>query len=111
MDKIKLHALIKLISYVKFECEEYESKEFAGSPIIGELLKDLLEQYSDPEFKVTLDNPFTTTLIKAIKLRLKQTQYWESMNEELKLLYIQDLAAPYILDADLLKDLKNYNDT
>ena len=38
------YTLSKLIHFVKFNCQDYQARYFAGSPIIGEILKKVINE-------------------------------------------------------------------
>ena len=104
--KVKLLTLIKLISFVKFESREFESRYFAGSPIVGEILSELEVQFNSGKeiaFEVDLDSPFGKTLINSIKWHLKETEEWENMEVQDKLLHIVNLASPYKLEEETIQ--------
>lgn len=114
-DKIKLMTLIRLVSYVKFDCEDYESSYFAGSPIVGEVLFDLKKKLSSIEgneisFEVKLDSPFGRTLIKSIKWHLGNAQSWSEMEQEDKIDHIKNLASPYYINDETINMLIVFRD-
>lgn len=106
--KVKLLTLIKLISFVKFESREFESRYFAGSPIVGEILSELEVQFNSGKeiaFEVDLDSPFGKTLINSIKWHLRETEEWENMEVQDKLLHIVNLASPYKLEDETIQTI------
>jgi hypothetical protein len=112
-NKVKLNTLIKLLSFIKFESREFESREFAASPIVGEILSDLLIQFNSSigkEFSFTIksDNRFEKTIVNSIKNRLKDTDEWNEMNSDNQKEYIIDLASPYILEEETIYSIINY---
>lgn len=112
-NKVKVYTLIKLLSFIKFESREFESREFAASPIVGEILSDLLIQFNSSigkEFSFTIksDNRFEKTIVNSIKNRLKDTDEWNEMNSDNQKEYIIDLASPYILEEETIYSIINY---
>ncbi|WPO80609.1 hypothetical protein [Flavobacterium sp. KACC 22761] len=115
-NKVKIYTLIKLISFIKFESREPESKEFAASPIVGEILSDLLIQFNSSigkefSFAITPDNRFGKTLINSIKSHLKNTDEWNEMSINDKKEYINDLASPYLLEEQTIYSIMNHTNT
>ncbi len=111
--KVKLHTLINLISFIKFESREYESRYFSGSPIVGEILKDLLIQSNSNKeiaLAVELNSPFGRTLINSIKWHLEQTDEWVNMEIDDRLEHIMNLAAPYVLEGEVIRSIMTYRD-
>lgn len=99
-DQLKLHTLIKLISYVKFGCRDFESSYFAGSPIVGELLSDFLIELNastnkDTSLEIDPNTPFGRTLSQAVKWHISITDSWKDMDYESKKIHVINLLSPY----------------
>lgn len=111
--KVKLQTLIQLISFIKFESREYESRYFAASPIVGEILSDLKIEFNSGEkalFQVEKNTPFGRTLINAIKWHLEQTDEWNEMSLNDRIEHIKNLASPYLLKNEELDFLLKYKE-
>jgi hypothetical protein len=109
--KVKINTLINLISFVKFESRDYESRYFAGSPIVGEILSELLNQFNTGKeitFHVELNSPFGRTLINSIKWHLEQTDEWRKMKLNDKLEHIRNLASPYLLEEETIHSIVDF---
>lgn len=115
-NKMKIYTLIKLLSFIKFESREFESREFAASPIVGDILSEFLIQFNssigkEVIFNIKSDNRFAETLVNSIKHRLTQTDEWNGMNIDNRKEYIMDLASPYILEEEIINSIMFYRDT
>lgn len=112
--RVKLNTLINLISFVKFESRDYESRYFACSPIVGEILSEFINQFNTGkviDFQVELNSPFGRTVINSIKWHLEQTDEWGKMELNDKLEHIRNLASPYILEEEIISSIINYRNT
>lgn len=110
--KTKLYTLLKLVDFVKFECRDYESRYFAGSPIVGEILQELRIEYhksmGEFSFEVSKDSKTEKSLVNSIEWHLSETDEWNDMDEVDKLEHIKNLASPYILNQEVLVSLVDY---
>jgi hypothetical protein len=110
-DRIKVYALIKLIGYIKFSCTEDAALEFAASPIIGEALSDLKQLMNSGSGRDTildieqLDFRFKRTLLAAVSRNLKKTENWHKMTEADQVSHVENLASPYLISTEQIKDL------
>lgn len=115
LNNIKYNTLIKLITFIKFNCDDNEAAFHAGSPIVGELLKELIVEFNkkikrDISFEVNSSVPIYNLVIKGIKKNLERTVEWSVMNNEAKSNHIKNLGHPYIIDNDELELLSRYAD-
>ena len=115
LDSLEYYTLSKLIHFVKFNCQDYQARNFAGSPIIGEILKKVVVE-SNPKyvernsFNVESEGPSYNLIFNGIKRNLDITVEWEEMSEELRIEHIKVLAMPYILSEEQIKTLYNYKE-
>ena len=47
----EMNALLKLLHYIKFTCEDEEANIFKGSPFINSIFKKILKEYPIPLYK------------------------------------------------------------
>lgn len=111
---VKQYTLLKLLGFIKFDCEDPECREFAASPIIGRIYSELLEELNQKEIKIPLElnkeSRRYDSVIDGIKRNLEWTHEWENMPEELKTAQIIALASPFILDEADLQALYNFRE-
>jgi len=115
LDTLKYNTLIKLITFVKFGCEDSESRYYAASPIIGEILEELIVEFNqkinkDVTFELKVPSPVFNLVNEGVKRNLKSTVEWANMNDESKMIHLKNLAYPYTLRKEhLIKLLENAN--
>ena len=113
LDSLQYNTLIKLISFVKFNCDDVESRYFAGSPIVGEILRDLQEDFNkkinrDLSLEINDVGPLYNLVVNGVRENLNRTIEWKDMDNESKLTHITNLCSPYVLKEDYITDLLNY---
>lgn len=116
LDSLELYTLSKLIHFVKFNCKDYESRYFAGSPIIGNILNKVLreldsERMSEDYFNLEPEGHVFNLVFNGIKRNLDITIEWGDLPQELRIEHIKVLAMPYILSEDQIKKLYNYKES
>jgi len=115
LDSLEYHTLSKLIHFVKFNCQDYQARYFAGSPIVGEILKKVVSELdtkkmNDEYFNLEVEGHVFNFVFNGIKRNLDITVEWSEMPEELRIEHIKNLALPYILSEDQIKNLYNYKE-
>lgn len=112
LDSLEYYTLSKLIHFVKFNCKDIESINFAGSPIIGEVLRKVMvvtnSRHNEKNFfKIEFGKSGYNLVIEGVKANLERVQ-WNDIPEDLKETYIKELMLPYYSDTDILMDLLKY---
>jgi len=116
LDSLEYYTLSKLIHFVKFNCQDYQARYFAGSPIIGEILKKVISELDAKKmsieyFNLEAEGHVFNLIFNGIKRNLDITVEWEEMSEELRIEHIKVLAMPYILSEEQIKNLYNYKES
>lgn len=115
LDSLEYYTLSKLIHFVKFNCKDRESINFAGSPIIGEILRKVMVEtnsrhYEKDFFKIEYGKSGYNLVIEGVKVNLERVQ-WNDIPEDFKETYIKELMLPYYTDMDILLELISYANT
>lgn len=112
-EKLKLRAMIKLINYVKFSCQDAESRYMASAPIQGEILEELinsLNEQSDTKIilKLEANTPTFNLVFGGVKMNLERTIEWNSMEDNSKRIHLKNLISPYLVDKSQYDNLIDY---
>ena len=90
----EINALLKLLHFVKFECDDFEVDIFRGSPLINEVFRKVLAIAPDREYRYTTLNSYIMEMIEA---RLIDDEYYNNLTDKEKEAYLAVLAYPYSL--------------
>ena len=120
-----IYALHKVLIYVKFGTKEYlETNEFASSPLINNLFKevdiifeklynDRAEKYGNSPLMADRwhINP-TSRIFELVKQRIQNVELsnWKRMGEDHKKDFVINLFLPYIVDPNQIYQLIKYGD-
>ena len=115
LDSIKYNTLIKLITFVKFNCEDKEARYLAASPIVGDILKELLVEFNEkfnrePSFIIEEPSSIYNLVIEGVKCNLQRTDEWQEMDDSSKINHIKNLCMPYIVNEEQINELLQYAD-
>lgn len=113
LDSLEYYTLSKLIHFVKFNCKDYESRYFAGSPIVGELLKKVISELDADKvdadyFNLESEGHVFNFIFNGIKNNLDITIEWDEMAIDLRIEHIKNLALPYVLNEKQIDILYQY---
>ncbi len=111
---LERYTLLKALKFLKFGCNDIESKYFAGSPILGNIMTQLvLGDNSENFLDLNKDTKMNNIIYSGTIKNLERTIEWNGMDEESKISHIKNLLLPYFLDEDkilgLVKITDNYH--
>jgi hypothetical protein len=113
----ELVALSKALQFVRFSSEDYDAKEFAGSPHIAEVYKRVCEAtneyYKSLNIRVSEEWPFIETVkgyLNVVKVHIKHTNNWPDLQPSQKDLYVKTLIFPYKVSDKTISELIQYGD-
>ncbi|QQA76660.1 hypothetical protein [Pectobacterium parmentieri] len=97
LEREEVNALIKLILYVKFECEDLGSTMYSSSPIINSIFEKVLNMYG---YKEDWDNVFVKIpeVKKSFvfnKIEILESQQGHCFEEETKKIILDNHLYPY----------------
>lgn len=110
----ELIALSKVLSFVKYKCHDYDCKEFACSPYIGELYEQVMAkltpyyQQKNPDF--TFDNAFieqNQSFIDTIKNHISHIENWDVYDLELRKDIVKTMIFPLKYTDETMNKLIN----
>ena len=90
----EVNALLKLLHFVKFKCDDFEADIFRGIPLINEVFRKVLAIAPDREYRYTTLNSYIMEMIEA---RLTDNEYYNNLTDKEKEAYLAVLAYPYPL--------------
>lgn len=114
---IELRALARVLTFVRFECKEYEARYLAGSPHIAEIYKRLSEAAG--EYYKSKNIPFPNEwppiesingYLDVVKIRIKDTDNWKELRSDQRDDYLKTLIYPYKISDQSLIDLIRFGD-
>ncbi|MBS9430933.1 hypothetical protein B5C26_22010 [Photorhabdus luminescens] len=93
----EVNAIIKLILYIKFECEDPGTLIYSSSPLINSALEKMLNMYG---YKDDWDKVFSKFLEADKNFVIKRVEYLEKrenspLDEEIKQQILSNHAYPY----------------
>ena len=91
----EVNALLKLLNYIKFTCEDEEANIFKGSPFINSIFEKILKEYPIPLHQ---SKQRQKEILENIEKRLEQEDYYKGLSTEEKREYLSVLLFPYPLD-------------
>ena len=91
----EMNALLKLLHYIKFTCEDEEANIFKGSPFINSIFKKILKEYPIPLYQ---SKQRQKELLDSIEKRLEKKDYYNELSAVEKREYLSILLYPYQLD-------------
>ena len=104
--------LQKALSFIKFECEDYEARYLAVSPYSGDLLKRVSTELSDYYKSIRLNHPSQFGRIESVphylaglRTHLSHIDSWSTLTEDVQVAVISDLAAPFTIDQQTISQL------
>jgi hypothetical protein len=116
-EEYQIRALQKLLYFVKFGCEDSDSREFAGSPIILEIMSivdnsvnvyNSIYQISyDPKKDLIEEN---TSYWSIIQKHIRDTREWNSLFIDQKQNHVQTLIKPFLYKPETIIQLIEYGD-
>ena len=95
-------ALSKALRFVRFQSEDYDAREFAGSPLIAEVHKRVSEAAG--EYYKSKNIPFQDewpsiesikSYLKVIKIHIKNVNNWRELKPEHRDSFLKTLVYPY----------------
>jgi len=89
----EVNALLKLLNYIKFTCEDEEANIFKGSPFINSIFEKILKENPIP-----LHQSKQKEILEDIEKRLEQEDYYKGLSAKEKREYLSVLLFPYPLD-------------
>lgn len=111
----ELIALNKALTFLRFECREYEVQYIAGSPLIKDIhlvvMDNLRELYKKDNIIMPNDFGFiedNDAYLQTIITTIKNIASWTALSEHLKKDHVNNLISPYKIKDDTLKYLINY---
>ena len=114
---VELVALARVLTYVRFECKEYESRYLAGSPHVAELFKRVseatFEYYKSQEISVPDEWPSIETIqgyLDIIRTRIVDTDNWNDLNQDRRIAFLNTLTYPYKVSSQTIADLIQFGD-
>ena len=91
----EMNALLKLLHYIKFTCEDEEANIFKGSPFINSIFKKILKEYPIPLHQ---SKQRQKEILENIEKKLEQEDYYKKLSAKEKREYLSVLLFPYPLD-------------
>ena len=91
----EMNALLKLLHYIKFTCEDEEANIFKGSPFINSIFEKILKEYPIPLYQ---SKQRQKELLDSIEKRLEKKDYYNELSAVEKREYLSILLYPYQLD-------------
>jgi len=102
-NKVKINTLIKVLEHVKFNSKDEESRYFAGSPILGELMKDILiSNNPNTSFEIKIPSPQWNLIKDGVEKNIERTLEWNNMARENKIKHLKNLLMPYIVNENII---------
>ena len=95
MTRVEVDALLKLLHYIKFTCEDEEADIFKGSPFINSIFEKILKEYPIPLYQ---SKQRQKEILEDIEKRLEQEDYYKELSAKEKREYLSALLFPYPLD-------------
>ena len=72
----EVNALLKLLNYIKFTCEDEEADIFKDSPFINSIFKKILKEYPIPLYQ---SKQRQKELLDSIEKRLEKKDYYNEL--------------------------------
>ena len=91
----EVNALLKLLNYIKFTCEDEEANIFKGSPFINSIFEKILKENPIPLHQIKKRQK---EILEDIEKRLEQNDYYKGLSTEKKREYLSVLLFPYPLE-------------
>ena len=91
----EVNALLKLLNYIKFTCEDEETNIFKDSPFINSIFEKILKEYPIPLHQ---SKQRQKGILENIEKRLEQEDYYKKFSAKEKREYLSALLFPYPLD-------------
>jgi len=91
----EVNALLKLLNYIKFTCEDEEADIFKDSPFINSIFEKILKENPIPLHQ---SKQRQKEILEDIEKRLEQKDYYKGLSTEEKREYLSVLLFPYPLD-------------
>jgi hypothetical protein len=116
----ELIALTKALGFVKFESQEAGASALAGSPILGQLYAQATQTLWEKAASAGVSNakyflihgwPAVTERpesLAAIRFHLTQVEQWQTVADDDKLSYIQDLLFPLKATEETVRELLHF---
>ena len=95
LTRVEVDALLKLLHYIKFTCEDEEADIFKGSPFINSIFEKILKEYLIPLYQ---SKQRQKEILEDIEKRLEQEDYYKGLSAKEKREYLSALLFPYPLD-------------
>jgi len=114
---IELRALVRALTFVRFECKENEARFLAGSPHVAEIYKRVTE--ATGEYYRSKNIPFPDEwqsiesingYLDIIKIRIKDTDNWKDLEPSQRYSFLNTLVYPYKISENTLIELIRYGD-
>lgn len=112
---IELRALVRVLTFVRFECTDYDAGFLAGSPHIAEIYKRVTE--ATKEYYNSKNIPFSDEwqsiesikgYLDVIKVRIKDATSWKDLESDQRDLFLKTLVYPYKISEETFIELIRY---
>jgi hypothetical protein len=114
----ELVALSKALTFVKFHCRDYDARQFAGSPLIGEAYRRIAEAAGEYYKSINIsffdEWPFIESVrdehLEVIKVHIGHVDNWKDLPPDRCAEFIKTLVYPYRVTDETIDELKAYGD-
>ncbi|MEQ8362971.1 MAG: hypothetical protein RH948_08890 [Cyclobacteriaceae bacterium] len=113
----ELRALVRVLTFVRFECKDYDAGFLAGSPHVADIFKRITEATS--EYYKSNNIPFPNewpaiesmdNYLDVIRIRIKDANNWIQLNPNQRDSFLKILLYPYKYSEKTFNELIQFGD-